>query len=159
VPRRVQGEGRTCQPVALGIVFAVSEPAGQQAEVGGAVTAPAAALVEGSDGAQQLRDRGPGAGAQQFRLGWRVAWAQEPAPQPPPAAASRCLRGLPSAAPHGAAGSRRTRPARLRPLRRRPTGGRENVPGTGPSDQSPWASTSSGRNWRRAAANTARMRR
>ena len=86
VPRRVQRESGTGQPVALGVVFAVDEPAGQQAEVGGAVAAPAAALVEGGDGAEQLRDRRPGTGAQQFRLRGCVAMAQEPAPQTSPAA-------------------------------------------------------------------------
>ena len=87
MPRRIEGEGGARQPMRLAIVGTGGEPAGEQAEIGRAIAAAAAPLVEGCDRSQELRDGGPCPRPQQFSLRRLVAGVEEPAAQTPPALA------------------------------------------------------------------------
>lgn len=66
--RRIERECRAGQPVCVVIACAVGKPAGEDAEIGGAIAASAAPFVERGDRAEQLRDRRARSGTQQVGL-------------------------------------------------------------------------------------------
>ena len=81
----VCGERGSGKPRRRVVIAAAGEPAGQHAKVGRTIAATASPFVERGDGAQQLRDGGPGPSPQQFGLRRLVASAEKPAAQSSPA--------------------------------------------------------------------------
>ena len=89
--RRIERERGPRQPVRRTVIRTIGKPAGQRAEVGRAVAAPAAPLVQRGHGGQQQRNGGPCLGAQHFGLRRLCARADEPAAQALPALAPGLL--------------------------------------------------------------------
>jgi hypothetical protein len=84
VARGIEREGGTRQPMRLTVIGTVGEPLRQHAKIGRAVTAPAAALIDGGDGAEQLRNRRARLRAQCFGLRRRLPVGDEPQAQAAP---------------------------------------------------------------------------